>query len=113
MIIFLLVGLLLGALVVIFALQNLATVSVAFFAWHFEGSLALIIVIAVICGILISWLLSLPDFIRRRFQISKLKDTNTQLKDELIQKEGEVESEKSKLAANNAYLDDLKNKPKI
>jgi lipopolysaccharide assembly protein A len=112
MIIFLIIGLVLGALVVIFALQNITTVTVTFFAWQFEGSLALILVLAVVSGMVICALISLPDAIRRHFQISKLRNNNTQLKDELVNKEAEAQEEKSKLDANNAYMDDLERNPK-
>ncbi len=113
MFIFLIIGLLLGALVIIFAAQNLAMVSVTFLTWHFEGSLALILVLAVVAGMVMGWLLSLQNIFNKRHQISKLKDTNEKLADELVVKKVEVEEEKSKLEATNAYLDDLERKPKI
>jgi|GEM_PF-1916162 len=86
MFIFLIIGLLVGALVIIFAVQNIATVDAVFLTWHFEGSLALILVLAVVAGMIISSLLSLPDSFKKKFQISKLKDTNVKLQDELITK---------------------------
>ncbi|MES2471115.1 MAG: LapA family protein [Patescibacteria group bacterium] len=113
MLIFLIIGLLLGALVVIFALQNITTVTVAFLAWQFEGSLALILVLAVVAGILISSLLSVPNVIKKSLQLSKLKKHNANLKDELVNKEKEVSVEKNKLDANNAYIDDLEKNPKV
>ena len=108
MIISLIIGLVLGATAIIFAAQNITTVSVVFLAWQFQGSLALILVLAVVSGILICSFLSLPDVIRKRFQISRLKDDNDKLKDSLVRKDIEVESEKSKLDANNAYIDGLR-----
>ncbi len=96
-----------------FALQNITPVTVMFFSWHIEGSLAFIILLAVACGILFSALLSLPDLVKKSFAISKLKKHNNALKDELVTKEMQVEAEKSKLDANNAYLDDLENRPKV
>jgi hypothetical protein len=48
----------------------------------------------------------MPGAIQRSFQISRLKKHNNKLNEELVDKKMEVESEKSKLAANNAYLDD-------
>ena len=109
MIIFLIIGLLVGAATIIFALQNITTITVAFLNWQFEGSLALILMLAVCVGILLSALFSLPDEIKRSFQISRLRKTNDELKDNLVAKHVEVEVEKSKLAANNAYIDDLEN----
>ncbi len=107
MIIFLIIGTLLGAATVIFALQNTATITVIFLSWQIQGSLAVMIILAVAIGVMISLLFSLPGIIERSFKISRLKKHNAVLKEELQNKAVEVEEEKSKLDANNAYLDDL------
>ncbi len=112
MIILFILGLLLGGAVIIFAAQNITPVSVVFFAWTFQGSLALVLTLAVVSGILICAFLSLPDVIRKRFIISRLHNKNVMLKEELVKKEVEVEVEKAKLDANNAYLDKLDPPPK-
>ncbi len=113
MIIFLILGLLLGGVTVIFALQNVATITVVFLAWQIEGSLALIIILAVAMGVLLSLLLSVPSAIEKHLKISNLKTHNEMLKEELINKDIEVEEERSKLDANNAYIDDLEQNPKV
>ncbi len=113
MIIFLILGLLLGAVAVIFALQNVAMVTVTFLSWQFEGSLALVILFSLALGALISMLLSIPDSIRRSFQISSLKKHASKLEEKLGDKEVEVEVEKSKLAVNNAYIDNLEENSKV
>ncbi len=112
MFIFLIIGVLLGAATVVFALQNITTITVVFLNWQFEGSLALIIILAVGVGMLISSLLSLPGAIKKAFQVSSLKRHNETLKSVLSEKEVEVEEEKQKLATTNAYIDDLENTPK-
>ncbi|MBA3550814.1 LapA family protein [Patescibacteria group bacterium] len=83
MIIFLIIGLLLGGLAVIFALQNLITITVTFLAWDLTGSLALILLLAVATGVVISVLFSLPTTIRTGLRISGLQRQNNKLKDEL------------------------------
>lgn len=113
MILLLIIGLLLGAAAIIFAAQNTAVITVMFFAWQFTGPLALIIVLALVAGILICAFLSWPDVIRKRFMISRLKNKNEELKEEIVNKEIEVEAEKSKVAATNAYLDNLEKTPKV
>jgi len=112
MLILLIIGLILGAMTIIFAAQNTATITVAFLAWQFNGPLALVIVLAVVAGILICSFLSWPDAIRKRFMIYSLKNKNEELKEKVIDKEIEVEAEKSKAAATNAYLDELEKPPK-
>ncbi len=113
MFIFLILGLILGALIIIFALQNITTVTGVFLTWQFQGSLALILVLAVASGILLCLFLSLPEVLRKRFLISKLKKKTNILEGELTDKKIEVEEEKLKVVANNAYVDDLQKNPKI
>lgn len=73
------IGILLGALVVVFVLQNIAAVSVSFLAWQLDGSLAVIVLIAVLVGMIISWLLAIPDMLR----LSDLKSHNKKLQKDL------------------------------
>ena len=79
----LIIGILLGAAAVIFALQNVATVMVNFVGYHFEGSLALIVILSVFAGILISLLFSLSAFIQGMMSESRLKRHNNALQREL------------------------------
>jgi putative membrane protein len=113
MITFILLGLVLGAIVIIFALQNSVTITVSFLVWQFEGPLTFILLAAVASGLLISSFLSLPDYFRQALRISKLKNKNIDLQDTLVKKEREVEEEKSKLDATNAYIDDFEKTPKL
>jgi len=76
-------GLMIGALVVIFALQNIFAVTVTFLVWELTTSLALLVAICVLVGLLTGILLSVPESIRNIFVISKLKKENKKLSDEL------------------------------
>jgi len=51
---------------VLFALQNIAPVTVVFLGWRFEGSLALVLFVALVTGALVSFLASLPALIKGR-----------------------------------------------
>jgi hypothetical protein len=64
-------------------------------------------------GVVITILMSLPGIINRNFKISSLKKQHNITKDKLEHKTIEVETEKAKLSANNAYLDDLEKNSKI
>lgn len=88
-----LIGILLGAIVVIFVLQNIASVSVAFLAWRFDGSLAIIVLLAVLAGMIVSWLLAIPDMLR----LSDLRSNNKKLQKDL-------EVHKQKLAETEGKL---------
>ena len=79
----LIIGILLGVVSVVFALQNVMVVTLTFFSWQFEGSLALILLLAVVMGILISLLVVLPESIRNYFRYKSLKKTNYKLEEEL------------------------------
>ena len=83
MIILFIVGLLLGVVSVIFALQNIAVVTISFFSWNLTGSLALILLLAITSGILIAILLLLPEFISNHFKYKSLRKDNKRLEEEL------------------------------
>jgi lipopolysaccharide assembly protein A len=92
-------GLLLGAVMVVFVLQNTMPVSVAFFGWHFDSSLALILILAILGGMLVSALVSLPEIINKNFKLSRLARENRQLASEL-------ETHREKLIETEARLDE-------
>ena len=66
-------ALLLILLVTIFAVQNNAMIEVNLLFWRVDGSLALVLVITIILGILIGLLLSTPTALRNRSQLSELR----------------------------------------
>lgn len=79
----LIVGLFLGAVSVIFALQNIFSVTVTFLAWDITASLALIISIAILVGFVVAVLFTLPESIKNYFAISKLQKKNKELEEKL------------------------------
>ena len=84
MIFFLILGVLIGALSIIFVLQNVAPITVAFFTYQLHGSLSVILFLAVITGMLITILILLPSFVRDELRVNRLKKQNQDLADELI-----------------------------
>ena len=83
MIILFILGLGLGALAVVFALQNTAIITVSLFSWSITGSLSVILFLAVFTGIIIALLLFLPESINNYFRYRKLKKENSRLEEEL------------------------------
>lgn len=69
---------------VIFALQNNDVVTVTFFNGQIEGSLAFILLMVALMGILIACLMFLPGSISSYFRYRKLKKINARLEDDLI-----------------------------
>jgi putative membrane protein len=84
MILSLILGVLLGAVSVIFIAQNTILVTISFLGWQFEGSLALVLFLTIICGIIITLLLILPSLIRDAFYLSTLKKQKKDVDDELL-----------------------------
>ena len=83
MIILFILGLVLGALAVIFALQNITTITVSFFVWQLEGSLALILALAFLTGIVATLLIILPESVNNYFNYRKLRKENEKLEEDL------------------------------
>lgn len=79
----LILALFLALVVTIFAVQNNASVDIAFITWRTEGSLALVLMITFAVGILIGLLVSTPGTIKRRLQFSELKKQLQSLEKEL------------------------------
>jgi uncharacterized integral membrane protein len=84
MIFFLIIGLILGAVSVIFAMQNVVPVTVTLFNMNMEASLSLVILGSMIVGVLICILFTLPEVIINTFRFRTLKKENKHLEDELI-----------------------------
>ena len=76
-------GVILGAIAVIFALQNITVITVTFFTWQIEGSLALILMATLGMGILTALFIILPESIRNYFRYKNLKKENESLEEEL------------------------------
>jgi uncharacterized integral membrane protein len=96
MIILFILGLLLGIGAVVFALQNTTVITVTFIHWQITGSLSLIILLAILCGVLASLLLFLPESMRSYARYRRLKKANIELENKLKkQKESETFAAKS------------------
>ncbi len=73
-------------LAVIFALQNAIPITVNFIIWNFKSSLALVLLITLTLGILMSLLVSIPSMIKRKRIISNQKKKIQELEKNLQEK---------------------------
>lgn len=73
MIVLLIVALLFAVLAIIFAVQNAAPVTVTFLLWQFQGSLALILLLTFVLGVVVAMLAALPGMVRRSSEIAGYK----------------------------------------
>ena len=74
----LIAAIVLAALVAIFALQNSAVIMVSFLGWHWEASLALILILVLGAGILVGYLAGLPSAWKSK---SELRQQRREIKD--------------------------------
>ncbi|NPV87983.1 LapA family protein [Coprothermobacteraceae bacterium] len=70
-------------LAVVFGVQNTAPLNINFFFWSFQGSVALVLVISMLTGIVIGLLLSLPYYNKRGRLIKKLRDELKEISNQL------------------------------
>lgn len=92
-----LLALLIAMLAVVFALQNATTVTIAFLAWQFQGSLALLLLLTLAVGFLIGWLTAMPSVVRHRLEKSGLRKQMAVLQETL-------EEERARLAVVSDQL---------
>lgn len=91
--IYLILALLLMIIAVVFAVQNVAAVTISFFAWNIHTSLAVALLIALGAGVLITILLSLPGRIKGSWSSVSMKRKFSTLegeRDRLQQKLDEI-----------------------
>lgn len=67
-------ALLLALVIVAFIIQNTSFVIVHFLAWQFEGSLALLLFLTFIFGVIISLLVAIPLIFRRKTKTLSTKE---------------------------------------
>jgi len=70
---FIVLALLIAVAIVLFALQNSAIVTVSFLSLHYNGSLALILVVVFTLGLLAGILISVPSLLRKNADIREYK----------------------------------------
>lgn len=95
--ILLIFSLIMAFLVVLFALQNVDLVTIRFLVWETKGSLALVLIITLVAGALISYLTTLPSQIRRRMLISQQQNQITELQTRLSEFERKIEEQNDQI----------------
>ncbi len=104
--IFLLISFVIAVLGIVFALQNAVPVTLAFLVWKIDSSLALVLLLALAAGVLVSFLATLPSLLKGGWTISgqkrqikrleaQIADYQTQL---AVKEQAEAEPEAGTLA---------------
>jgi uncharacterized integral membrane protein len=82
---------------ILFAIQNTDIVSIRFLLWETQGSLALILFIALVAGALISYLATTPGQIKQRMANSGQRKQITELEGQLAVSQDELQQTNEKL----------------
>lgn len=109
MILSLIIGVLLGAAAVVFAFENTEIVSLTYLGRGFETSVALLVLMAVATGILISILVSLPSAVGSAFRTMGLKRENKKLVNEVEEARREAVAPTIVLSEPESTVVDLRN----
>ncbi len=78
--IFLILGLLVGGITVIFISQNVTPVTVFIFNWELHGSLAIVIIISILIGAVLAVLSFITEMLDNAQKVSHLESDNAVLR---------------------------------
>ena len=94
--IFLFFALAIAILAILFAVQNNEPATVSFLAWEFKGSLALILLITLAAGALISFFASMPNNIRIRWAVRTQRKKMNEMEASLAEQKAKLEEAEKK-----------------
>lgn len=92
----LIMAIVVAMLAVIFALQNAVPITVSFLTWKFESSLALVLLLTIALGVLMSLLVSVPSKIKKIKTILDQKKKIQEL-EKILQSENDNKEEKKEI----------------
>jgi uncharacterized integral membrane protein len=72
---------------VAFSLQNSEPIILNFFSWTFQGSLVVVLLTALACGVILSIIASLPSFIKKSRLIAQQQKTIAKLEQTVAEQE--------------------------
>ena len=72
---------------VAFSLQNSDPIIIHFFSWRFQGSLVVVLLTALACGVLLTVIASLPSYIKKSRLIAQQQKTIAKLEHTLAEQE--------------------------
>ena len=90
-------SLVIAFLAILFAIQNTGATLIRFLIWETEGSLALVLFIALVAGALISYLATAPRQIRQRMTISSQRKQIAEVEGQLTSTQEELQNATSQL----------------
>lgn len=91
-------GIVFAIVAAVFAMQNVAPVTVTVGFWSFEGSLALVLLVTLGLGALIAGLVSSPAMIRRQWNVTRLTRQVADLEHKLAEAERRYDETRAELS---------------
>lgn len=101
------IGFVLGAAALLFITQNTAVVPLTFLSWQFESSIAVLLLLAILVGILLTFLMVLPSAIGDAFHMRKLQKHNEALAREAEEQRQVANDATARLAATDSTRPDV------
>lgn len=80
-------------LAVAFSLQNSEPIIINFFSWRFQGSLVVVLLTALACGVLLTVIASFPSFLKKRRLIAQQQKTIAELERTIAEQTPQPETE--------------------
>ena len=80
---FIVLALVIAIVIVLFAVQNSAIVTVSLLSFHYDGSLALILVVVFTLGLFVGILISVPSLVRKSSDVREQKRRVKQLEESI------------------------------
>jgi putative membrane protein len=103
--IFLVLALIIALIAVVFTIQNTALVTVTFLFWDLNQSLAFVVLLAILSGVLISQFVSVPGKVKRTMENTSQKKKIKELDTELMSTKVRLEALKQELEIYHNQLD--------
>ena len=92
-------GLAIAFLAILFALQNTNLVTINLLGWQYRHSLALVLLLTLAIGVIVGLLVSIPAVIRRGWRVSRFQKQTDTLTGLLQETEQQVTSEAQRVQA--------------
>jgi len=80
---FIVLALVIAIVIVLFAVQNSAIVTVSLLSFHYDGSLALILIVVFSLGFFVGILISVPSLVRKSSDVREQKRRVKQLEESI------------------------------
>lgn len=103
MILALILGFILGAVAILFILENNTVVALTFMQWQFETTIALVVILSILVGIILSLLMVLPSAIGSSFRMRRLRKHNERLAHEAETQRQVADQATEQLAATQLH----------